>query len=479
MTDTARINPTTETRKKIFQEMCRSIVWIDEEIFASVHDENGKKTYLYDPFHNLFQPVMQDLQAAGYLVHLHSFEQSPGEEGIDDEFSGESPSLYSSVELSKKADITILDWHLGSGDTPENSIKILKSLLKTPATRIVIILSQYAENFRNEIFRPDLSDLIFDESSGAWISKSGLHLKVLSKKPDGINWVTASEITDAVYDIFSKHYPDYIHWAAIEIAGKIRNHVPEWLNGLPHKTDIAVLQELLDANSEIRYALPENLFEDLVSVASANELESLSPKNTCREDWTNRPYVVIDRRASKLENYINLLKPARNLRKELNEFISEIDTTENGKEWLMSQQSFVEFCERLSLPDNAVYPSPGAVYVKRNTESSDRSIFICASQACDCIRSSPLIFLKAIQSAEVRPNSTSLQFNGETYRIDSTSGNLVTFEIEDDRTLKEYIKIGQLRPQIAARIISRFWTGTTRPAVNHPTFARALRAEEQ
>lgn len=478
MIETAQINPTTKIRRKIFQDMCRSVVWIDEEIFAFRHDDEGKKNYNYGPFHDLFQPVMQELQTAGYLVHLHSFEQSTEESGFDDEFAEKSPSLSSAIELSRKADITILDWHLGNARNPENSIKILESLLKTPATRIVIILSQYAERFVEEISKSNLSDLIRDEQSDAWISRNGLHLKVLSKKPDGNNWITAKEITDAVYDLISKHYPDYIHWAAIEIAAKIRNHVPEWLKGLPHTTDLAVLQELLDENSEIRSALPENLFEDLVSVASANKLESLDPANTNREHWENRPAFLSDKLASKKENYINVLKSAKNLRNDLSDFLTELNSTAGGNEWLDSQQSLVEFCERLSLPESSIQPFPGAIYLEKGTENSADSIFICASQGCDCIRNSTLLFLKAIKTKDTKVNSTSLQFRGETYRVDSTSENLFSLKIEGNRTIKTHQKIGQLRPSIATRIISRFWTGTTRPAVNHTTFARALRIDE-
>lgn len=478
MSETTSANPTTEIRRKIFQDMCRSVVWIDEEIFAFTRDGDGKKNYLYGPFHDLFQPVMQELQAAGFLVHLHSFEQSTDEIGFDDEFAEESPSLSSAVELSKKADITILDWHLGNAGNPENSIKILKSLLKTSATRFVIILSQYAERFMEEISESNLTGLIRDAQSDAWISENGLHLKVLSKKPDGNNWITAGEITDAVYDLVSKHYPDYIHWAAIEISAKIRNHVPEWLKGLPNKTDLAVLQELLDENSEIRSALPENLFEDLVSVASTNQLESLDPANTKREHWENRPTFLQDSPESKKEKYINVLKSAKNLRNDLSDFLAELDTITGGSEWLDSQQSLVEFCERLSLPENSVQPFPGAVYLANDTENNDDSIFICASQGCDCIRNSPLLFLKAIKTEDSKASSTSLQFQGETYRIDSNSENLIPLKIEEDRTIATHRKIGQLRPQIAVRIISRFWTGTTRPAVNHPNFARALRIDE-
>lgn len=470
------INPTTEIRRRISRDLFRSILWVDEQIFSFETNRHGTKEYDYEPFETLFKPVTQELQDAGFLVHLHSFEQSTAEDGFDDEFSTDSPSLDSAISLSQKSDIIILDWHLGNGDDPRNSIKILEALVDSPATRILLILSQNSDRFSEELSKSNLSQLEREEGSDTWTTGNGLHLKVLRKKPDGINRITGEEIIESFFSLLSFYYPDYLHWAAFEIAEKIRSHVPEWLQSLPSGTDISVLQELLHRGSEIRSYLPENLFENLVRIASANTLESLSGDHTKRDHWKNRPSFIQDDLKSKVENYINVLKSAKNLRNDLPEFLEQVGEFSGGDEWRKAHLDLIEFCEIMPLVGNE--PLPGAIYTPIELEESDSSIYICVSQECDCVRGNPLLFVRAVRDDDIMAGSTSLRFMRGTYRIDSKADNLIKLDIEEDRTVKSYQKAGQIRPQIAARIISRFWSGTTRPAVNHPTFARALRSGE-
>lgn len=480
---TNEANPTTEVRRRISRDLFRSILWIDEEIFWFTTNSRGEKEYKYEQFHELFQPVTQELQAEGYLVHLHSFEQSTKEIHMDDEFSEESPSLASAIALAKKSDIVLLDWHLGSGNNPENSIKILEALVSDKATRFVLILSKYSDDFDHELSthkgnHPDssLSGLTYRELTKSWTTNCGLHIRLLNKRENGLDRIKGEAVSRAVYDLVSIHYPDYLHWAALEIAEKFRSHVPEWLQSLPTETDASVLQELLDDHSEIRSYLPENLLDNLVQIASANSLESFHSDNTKREHWANRPPFIQDQPKSKVENYINVLKSAKSIRKDFQEIHAGAKNMVGGTEWIDSQQDLIEFCENLPLRGNS--PLPGSIYISIGEEKQHEFIYICVSQECDCMRSSPLLFVKAVRNDEVKANSTSLRFNGATYRVESKAENLLQLPVNENRSIDSYQRAGQLRRAIAMRIISRFWSGTTRPAVNHPTFARALRSGE-
>jgi hypothetical protein len=469
-------NLTTEIRRRISRDLFRSILWVDEQIFSFETNSRGENKYDYEPFESLFKPVTQELQDAGFLVHLHSFEQSTSEDELEDEFSADSPSLQSAISLSRKADIIILDWHLGNGDDPTNSIKILEALVTDPATRILLILSQNSDRFSEELLKSSLSQLRHKKESDTWTSGNGLHLKVLRKRPDGINRILGTEIIESIFSLLTCYYPDYLHWAALEIAEKIRSHVPEWLQSLPTGTDLSVLQELLHEKSEIRTYLPENLFENLVRIASANTLKCLEADYTKRVFWENRPSFIRDNLTSKVDNYVNVLKSAKNLRNDLPEILDGLANCIGGEEWRKAQLDLIEFCE--IMPPVGDEPFPGAIYTRIEPEEADNCIYICVSQECDCARGNPLLFVRAVRDHVIKAGSTSLRFQRETYRIDSTAENLIKLNIEDNRTVSSYQKVGQIRPPIAARIISRFWSGTTRPAVNHPTFARALRAEE-
>ena len=302
-----------------------------------------------------------------------------------------------------------------------------------------------------------------------------LHLKVLKKNPDGINRIAANEIIESLYSLLSESYPDYLHWAAQEMAEKIRSHIPEWLQSLPSGTDLAVLQELLHDRSEIRSYLPENLLENLVCVASASSLNALEASNTKREHWLNRPSFIEDLNGTKASNYVNIKNSAKNLRSDLPKIHSDLESLDGGKEWIQSHQDFVEFCEILPLVGNMPYP--GAIYQSDAGEGPD-TVYVCVSQECDCLRASRLLFVIATKTDEIKTGSTSFQFSGKTYRVDPKAGNLLQFDIDEHRAISSLSKVGQIRSQIASRIISRFWSGTTRPAVNHPAFARGLRLDE-
>jgi len=65
-------------------------------------------------------------------------------------------------------------------------------------------------------------------------------------------------------ECLTQAYPDYLRWAALEIAGKIKESIPNWLKNLPPGTDWGLLAERKhDPKSDTRHAVFENLFEDL------------------------------------------------------------------------------------------------------------------------------------------------------------------------------------------------------------------------
>jgi len=485
-------NPTQKIRRKITQDFCRTVLWIDDEIRPDAEtppkNERLEKDYEGKQHQEFFLPTASEFQSLGYLVHLHPYER-PSDEALKgtNPFSEESGHHQSACTLAHKADIIILDWHLADRESPQHSIRILKELVKSQASRFVVILSKYWDKFAQEIKDAELGFEQGTTTSGMdfWTHDSGIHLVLAKKYPKGDdNRIIAPEILAVVDDLIQSAHPDYIHWAAFEIATRLRNHIPAWLKAIPRGTDMALLQELFAENSEGRQYIPENILEDLVAVVQATELETLSATHTSRENWLNRPSGVSEEAGTNNEKMVNLLVSAEAMdAKQISKLATSSPDIPAHAAWLDSHQVFVEFCEKLSQVDYDRPPRPGAVYKKRNPVVAERKvIYLCASQACDCSRGdSPLILLKAVTTSEVKLGSSVLRYGGEDYRFDSNSESLILAEVNENdgkRILTDYELIGQLRPAIAARITSRFWIGTTRPAVNHPTFARKLRAKE-
>jgi hypothetical protein len=432
-------NRTAALRKEITSEFLRTIVWVDDEIKPDVKEKLG------DPFRDFFYPIARDFQTEGFLVHLHPFDSSLS--SGDDIFSSDDSSFESMVKLAKKADIIILDWHLGAS-TPENSTRLLKELANDPASRFVVVLSKYADKFADEMKEAGLirsasekkedaeSKLLFSkDKAGYWANTNGTHLTVLSKNvPNERNEdrsISAKEIVNSIHQLISSSYSDYLHWVTLEIASKIRARIPAWLQAVPRGTDVAVLGELLSQTTEAKEFIPEFLLDDLVHVSKSYHLKVLDPQNANISDWENRPYDLDANPQSREDKFIHLAKEISKIEPKDIEKIQGQVTQENRKLFLQSHASFTQFCENFSGQFEDAPPVFGAVYKKtpgetKESQNEDSSIYICISQSCDCLRKNKLILIKGSASNEAKQGETMLTFQGGQFRFDAGAENLLT-----------------------------------------------------
>jgi hypothetical protein len=494
-------NLTVATRKEIMRKFLRTLVWIDDEIRPDKTDIQG------DRFRSFFYPTTQEFQKNQILVHLHPY-QSDLIGDDDDTFSSDnSDSFNSALNLAKTADIILLDWHLGRKD-PNNSIKLLKHLDAEPAIRIVIILSQYADSFEEEMQRGGMlatseadsnNQKLFKRKGDAWVNDLGTHITVMNK-PDLTLTTTdefCNDILDSIFKLMSTTSPDYLHWIAFEIAGKLRLTIPEWIQALPKGTDAAILSELLSIQTEARDFIPENLLEDLSHIAKLKTLNSLEIDNCKVDDWTNKSYETIEAQesTSKHEKIVNL-KPVKNLELEDIRAIrvskgivgAKKEVFEKSRdEFISSQQTFTEFCEHISkAPETS--PTFGSIYVKpeSTTDTGNKAphtIYLCLSQECDAIRKNNLILLEGSIANGVpeKEGATKLSYQKNVFIFSPEAISFQAAHVTSDdggRTLKGFKKVGQLRKTTASRILNRYWNYLNRSAVNLPTFARVDRNEK-
>lgn len=505
----SNLNATIATRRKIAQDFCRNILWIDDQILPKETDIAGNE------YRDFFIPITEQLQCEGVLVNLLSFTApNTGDESDDPLLDSNFQSMETAKKSAAGADVILLDWHLADEDSPRHCKKLLEHIAQSSSTQLVLILTRKADNFLDELNSEGLLgedktfQLVETEESVTLTSRTGTHVTLVSKNdiateaPEEAtrkaNEQASKKIRDIIFELINTVYPDYLHWTALEIAAEIRNHYPEWLHSLPHGTDIAVLQELLDDQSEINQSLPENLREDLIETAKLRSIKSLEPNNTQRADWPNKsnhPNIVDNEYESDSLKVIHLQALPLNLHatlsssEGLNETVtvfekilahaenSESDAHSSASEWLNSHFTYSEFVESVSIRTHSNEPTQGGLFKDRNG-----SLFVCASQPCDCARGRSVLLIKAAKSATTKKSSTSFRHEGSDYRFDGITDKLkqesVHAEGDGNRNLANYEKVGQLRPAIAARIISRYWSALTRPAVNHPTFVRKLREKE-
>lgn len=489
---------TITTRKEIMRKFLRTLVWIDDEIRPDQTDERG------NPFRSFFYPITQEFQKRQILVHLHPY--SSDRDGGDDTFSSNnSESFDSSLDLAKKADIILLDWHLGRQD-PTNSISLLKKLDLEPAIRHVVVLSQYADRFENEMRSGDMlatdedasnDQKLFRRKGDAWVNGHGTYIILMNK--NNLSSSSASEfcncIVDRIFELMSTASPDYLHWTAFEIAGKLRHTIPYWIQAIPNGTDAAILSELISDSTESRDFIPENLLEDLSHIAKLHALSSLDVQNCQAKPYEVRSVSAGDLRHKKFVHFSRgvlvidadgkqssiSIKDINSMRKTDNDDIEECE------KFMLSQQIFSEFCEHISKAPEAG-PTFGAIFTKSEVTSdtsinSPQEIYLCLSQECDSVREDNLIMLRGslVSGKSTKEGVTKLSFRKNVFGFLPVANSIQSaevVEVDGERSLGGFIKKGQLRRATARRILSRYWNYLSRSAVNLPTFARVDRAEK-
>jgi hypothetical protein len=456
-------------RQKIARNYCRSILWVDDEIRlrGDYPDPNYNIRY-----RNFFLPVATALQAEGVLCQLQPV--SPTEDP-----DSEPEELAVVKQLSKVADAVLLDWHL-AGDDARHSTNIIRHLLEESETRFILILTQHSNalaEFKSE-FNENLAD-----SGGILHLGMGKHVAILSK-PTETPQAFASHILAAIVGLMTAAYSDYVHWAALEIAGGIKKYTPKWLESLPRGMDWALLSEYCHSKEATAELILENLLEDLAHCIPPNGLESTQLENCKGDDWGG-----LEERMNRFDgieddSVLSLLKLEETPPDIKNGLpvIFEESQHEILVEFIKSQSEFTTFCENISsgCANNAVI-FPGSVFKKRAATGCSREIFVCVSQACDCIRAKELMFIRGKRQKLTKLGSTIVEFQGNRYRFDAEGKNLQVIKIENiegRRTPENFEKIGQLRSAITRRLSSRFWNYATRSAVNHSAFTRAERRGE-
>lgn len=425
----------------------------------------------FEPYRNFFLPTATAIQAQGVLCQLQSVSQR-------DDPDEEPEELGIVKQLSKVADAVILDWRLASKD-PTHSISIINHLREHRETRFVIILTQDPDALSE--FRRVFGEN--PEGIGNTVHlKNGTHLAFL-QKPKNETGNFALTILSTIEHLMSVAYPDYIHWAALEIASDIKKFAPQWLESLPRGMDWALLSEYCYGNEATAELVVENLLEDLSHCIRPSQLESTHPNNCKGVDWSE-----LEGHLTKLHgledgaelSLLSLDEDPPKIRDGLPDgFLNP--TNDLVKEFVVSQKIFNTFCENVS-PEAVGIPgiAPGSVFqIAGATGQSE--IFVCVSQACDCLWKKELLFVKGKRERKTKLGSTVVKFQQQCYRFDAEGINLSILRITGSNESKVpdgLVKIGQFRAATTRRLAARFWSYATRSAVNHSEYARAERRGE-
>ncbi len=478
------INPTTELRKKIAKSYCRDVLWIDDEINPTAADAAARTPYL-----QFFQPIADEFASREILCHLKGFPQITGEA---DPYAPDSPDVEVCQKLALKADVVILDWHLGS-QNPQHSARIIREVVRAGGSRFIVVLSEAGE-LVDEFEREFGADFVRTADS-FYRTSEGVFALLFAKADFRANG-GAELLIERIFDQLALTYPDYLHWAAIEIASRVKACSPRWLANLPVDTDLAILAENIHSQEDIGAAVIENLLEDLGESMDFPLIESMRAESLGCNDWPKassyreelaRDVTTVE---GGIADQIRLIvpfatdattpldaRPSTLIKKVLRD-ASHLDSIKKFGE---SIQALGEFCEsRSSSADVDVIRRGSVLKIEGDTEVSP--IYVCVSQSCDCLRAESLLFVAATAVPDThagRAGETFFRFQKKTYLVSAAASNLKVLSIQNTERLPQgHMIIGRLREISLHRIVSRFWGQTTRVGINQPRFIRESRDEK-
>ena len=476
-------------RNKVVQKFCRTVLWIDDEI----HLDQGLAAEGTSP---LFKDKFEEFTKSGLLCHMMGFPETRPDSDPYASQAEVDEVLHSCVSLALQADIVIVDWKLGSTDSSEYAEKIVKQVVgNDKGFRFIVVLSNRGPE-ESTLIGFDPPFLKKDDSDELWNNNSGQFLLSL-RKEDFQNANLFETICRALLNV----YPDYLHLAALEIAGRIKEQVPRWLSNIPAGADWGILVERGNAsereswNTELQEGITENLLEDLSLTIQGQDLEILKPEmlthlankrsetlsNICVSDAT------LHNAFNALKQCVDASEPKKISRKHYIS-LSKWENNNNVKDILESVERFAEFYDIRSCRNCDVgQVCPGCIYEGLNGVST--SIAVCITAGCDCAWGNSFLFLvgKPMQTTnstipdyselneiKMKGKRTVLRFNGVSYLFKNTADSIV---VKNRSEISKLTIKGVVRRDILNRLIGRYMSHTQRFGVNQPEIVRELRDE--
>ena len=472
-------------RDEIVRKFCRTVLWIDDEIDL----DNGLKHPGTD---TLFRNKFDEFTKSNLLCHLMGFPPARADDD-DDGFVG---NVQNHVKMCKalalQADIVIVDWMLGGEDSCEFAKDIISTLLdKNKGFRFILILSQ-AELGESDF--KQLDDTFVPIRELLWRNNKGQFLLSL-KKEEFKNVNLFDEVRSAIL----ASYPDYLHLAALEIAGRIKELSPCWLSSIPTNADVGLLIERGNTFNDVLWrdnlqkCVASNLLEDLRAIISVEKLDSF--QEDALKFSNNHSFEIPDKEEDircaicGLKTCIRDDNPVPLSPKDFKKLL-KMRTDPDVEKLVTGVESFTEFCEVQSVPKSACLLKPGAVY--SGLSSCDTDIAVCISGECDCLRSTSLLFIlgnclvdsnsedakswyEVLDDKKIKGGKTILRFGGQAYLFQSSPSSLI---VKNKSEVSSLSPLGMLRGDIVNRLATRFMTHIRRVGVNQPYISQGLRGEK-
>ena len=487
-----------KTRAEIVRKFCRTVLWIDDDI----HLHDGMNSGV-DPLPKLFRDKLAEFEGNGLLCHLKEFPHVLAGKKSDHYATTDAAAeaIKSCVTLARQADVVIVDWKLGDVESSQHAQKIISQLLgPDKGFRVIVVLSKDAPA-DSDFKGLDESFKAMTEDDSRWQNGTGQFLLSL-RKDDFAN----TSLFDCICKALQKVYPDYLHLAALEIAGRIKELTPNWFSAIPSDSDYGLLIDRANKmatkataetwQKDIQDCVVSNLLEDLTSIILGDSLKSLredvlSPSNNPEGEIAGSIAFEDASLTNAVKGCLKDVDPTR-LTKGPYQQLRGSSQSPVAKKIIRGVESFTEFCEAQSaILHSSPKIMPGAIY--SGLDGDDDNILVCIAAACDCerVKAKKLLCLRGVplldktengkfvscydQIGMVAGGRMVLRFNGKSYVFRFETESLV---LKPKAELVDKIPQGAFRRDIVNRLASRYLNYVRRVGVNQPELSRNLRKEE-
>lgn len=477
-----------ERKKRIARQYCASIAVIDDE--ALIQEE--ETTVIGEAY----QALARECQTKSLLLHLQQYPKGIGAP-YDDGFK-----IYfdNAVKVARAADVIVLDWHLGIEEGPAHAIELLKELSTASRLHFVLIYTGHADRVG-----PDLEKIGFvnlrtaspnrDAKNGSESdppetetgpaspgdSKAVYYVKdgklFASVRPK--NEADDKSIVEEIYSLILHTYPGLLPWAGLELAIRLKDIVSRLLVELPSDIDeeIAINTVHKTMPNEVAKQFADLLLDEalrLINEDPLNLLQDAALKELIPPDLHNLAPSAETHLRKLIKNFNNNTTPRLNVPRhlKLNAFV----------------ESYV-----MQPVDTTI--AQGTVLQK------DEEYLLCISPLCDLYRlgdGNYVTFLAgrrcsdpAARTSSAKHVRASLFASGEAQQIEWDLTEIISKPATREGTdatnaegaspaafFKDYLQVGQLRPDIVQRIIHRAWAHRTRIGTDIVEVVRLLRDEK-
>lgn len=508
--------------RDIVKRFCHSIAWVDDEVFSYQAYYNnadafkGKDSSVIDSslktlirtHYETFQQQCEFFQEKSISCSLIPFQV----DGLS--FEDRLKAIEYTANICLSHDIVLLDWQLGSTDSGEFCLDIIRKICSSQALHYIFIVTKSSDDIVKHLCYGIDNLETLDETS--WLSDRMGHFVRITNKVD------VSDLSQFVLDEIVGIPQSVLSWAALDLAEKTRLAISAILATLPQSSDYGIiLDHILSKRDDFtKSTIINNLLEDIsqrvilekypiletsaFTFATNPKLDELSKKLQYVLDFlSTSPVEELDQvrkdQISLFKGYISkivddLTNDSISLADiikafELNPILlaacSYLHKLQNDlpaySEIRNSILDYTGFCDSLTINGSQLPNSVcrGNLYKR---VAKNKRLYLCISQACDTAKSNVYYFVKCTKLNYIKSSKRAFLYfvnDSNVYSITLSPESLVLVSSDNTNStydaLSNYSFCGKLRDSIVDNLANRFWNHITRIGINLPLIDRSLR----